>query len=172
MTDTDFTELVKRKIAERREGRSAAVQAAAEADRRFNTRVASLLAAVTQMIESLSGDSLFANAMGRPEVSVRRDDKDGLEGRLEFKGRAGRVVFIVCDGDPVLVRIYPEQAISTALGCEIAYEAEPIKGDLSRIDDLMLRVWDHLGEFFADIYLSPAAHVLQPESGTSDSLKW
>jgi hypothetical protein len=54
----------------------------------------------------------------------------------------------------------------------MVYTVDPIEGDLFSIDDLILRVCDQLGEFFADIYLSPAVHFVQPESGKSDSLKW
>ena len=77
----NFTELVQRKVEERREGRSASVQAAAEADGRFRTRVASLCAAMSDMIERLSDDPMFANAMGRPEVTVNAMTRMAGKGR-------------------------------------------------------------------------------------------
>jgi hypothetical protein len=172
MAGMDFTELVQRKIEERREGRSAVVQAAAKADERFRTRVAPLVAAVSGMIERLSSDPMFGYAIGRPEVTVKRDDKLGQEGSLSFGGRAGRVLFIVTANGSVLVRIQPDWAVATALDCDMSYEVDPIRGDLSGIDDLLLRVCDHLGDFLADIYLSPAVHLVQPEAGKPDSLKW
>jgi hypothetical protein len=172
MTDMDFTELVKRKIEERREGRSASIKAAAEANRRFDTRVAPLVSALEGAIERLSRDAMFANAMGRPEIAVRRSDQNGREGTVSFKGRAGQVSFVVCGSDAVLVPILPDWVVSNALDCEMAYGHEPIKGDLIRINDLILRVCDLLGEFFADICLSSASEFLQPEPGKRDSMKW
>ena len=172
MAGMDFTEVLQRKIEERREGRSAVVQATARADERFRTRVAPLAAAVSGMIERLSSDPMFAHAIGRPDVTVKRDDRLGQEGSLSFVGRVGRVSFIVTANDSVLVRIQPDWAVVTALDCALSYEVDPIKGDLSGIDDLLLRVCDHLGDFLADIYLSPAVHLVQPEAGKPDNLKW
>lgn len=43
------------------------------------------------MIEALAADPMFANAMGRPDVIVKRDDSDGLTGSLTLKGRAGDI---------------------------------------------------------------------------------
>lgn len=161
----NFTELVQRKIEERREGRSASVQAAAEADGRFRTRVAPLRAALSDMIERLSDDPMFANAMGRPEVTVQRDDKNGREGALRFEGRVGMISFLIHADGKAWMRVYPNWAVMAALDCGITYQIEPVRGELSDIDDLIQRACDHLSDFFADIYLSPAAHLLEPERG-------
>ena len=159
----NFTEIVQREIEERREGRSALLQASAEADGRFRTRTVPLFAATSEMIKQLSADPMFADAMGRPEVTVKRDDQDGREGALTFEGRLGMVSFLIHADGGVWMRIYPSWAIAAALDCGTAYQIEPVKGDLSDIDNFIHRACDHLSDFFADIYLSPAAHLLEPE---------
>lgn len=89
MTDTSFTDLVQQKIAERCEGRSAAAQAATEADARFRARSAPLVARAMEMMKDLSSAPMFASAIGYPEVSIRREDADGRIGVVSFSGPAG-----------------------------------------------------------------------------------
>ena len=62
-----FTERLQRKIEERREGRSAFVDAAAEAQARVRTRAAPLVEAVTALVGRLAEDPMFANGVGRPQ---------------------------------------------------------------------------------------------------------
>lgn len=161
MTDTIFTALVQQKIVERREGRSAAAQAATEADARFRARTAPLVARALEMMKDLSSDPMFANAMGYPDVSIRREDADGRIGVVSFAGLAGVLSFQTFNHGGIGIRIYPEPIVMGALECGLSYGIDPLKGELSRIDDLMARVRDHIAEFLADIYLSLAAHILQ-----------
>jgi hypothetical protein len=51
--------------------------------------------------------------------------------------------------------------VAAALDCGGSYSADPVPGSLSGIDDLIGRARDHLSDFLADIYLSPAVHVVQ-----------
>lgn len=159
----NFTESVQRKIEERREGRSALVNTAAEADRRFRTRTVPLLEALSDMIKRLSEDPMFANAFGRPEVVAARSDQIGREGALRFEGRVGIVSFLIYKESEISLRIHPNWAITSALDCGMTYQVDSVKGDLSIIDDFIQQVCDRFSGFFADIYLSPAAHLLQPE---------
>ena len=161
----NFTELVRGKIEERRRGRSAAVQAAADADGRFRTRATLLLAAVSEMLGKLSDNPMFALAMGRSEVTVRRQDKEGQEGSLTFEGPVGSVSFSIDVDGSVSMRIYPSLPVASALDCGLAYGTDPVRGGPYDIDEFIPRVRDHLGDFLADIYLSPAAHLVQPEAG-------
>lgn len=64
----NFTELVQRKIEERREGRSALVQIVAEADRSFRTRAGRLSETLSDMIKRLSTNPMFAKVFGRQDV--------------------------------------------------------------------------------------------------------
>ena len=161
MTDTSFTALVQQKIVERREGRSAAARAASEADARFRARAAPLVARALEMMKDLSSDPMFANAMGYPDVSIRREDADGRIGVVSFAGPAGVLSFQTFEHDRIGMQIYPKPIVMGALDCGLTYGIDPLKGELSRIDDLMARVRDHIAEFLADIHLSPAAHILQ-----------
>jgi hypothetical protein len=162
--DASFTDLVRQKIEERRDGRSAAMRAAAEADDRFRALAAPVVAAASELVKQLSGDAMFSNAMGRPEVTVRRDDKDGHRGSVKFEGETGALFFDISGGDEIRMQIMPDFVVRTALDCGVCYGLEPIKGDLSRIEDFIDRVRDHVAEYLADIYLSPAAHLLEPKS--------
>jgi hypothetical protein len=162
MKGMNFTQLLQQKIEERREGRSAAVLAAAEADARFRTRVAPLVEAVANLAKTLSTDTMFAALMGRPEVEFRREDEDGYEGTVRLSGRFAALSFNVMRRGGVLLRIQPGTIVMTALDCGLSYETGPIKGDWDRIDDLMACACDHMADFIADIYLSPVAHILQP----------
>jgi hypothetical protein len=163
----DFTAVVSRKIEERREGRSAAAQAAAKADARFRARADPLLTAVSNMVAILSADPMFGNAIGRNEVTAKRDDKDGTIGVVQCSGRAGVLSFQIIEGGVVLMQILPDWVATSALDCSYTYTHEPIKGDLSAVDDLIGRACDHIADFIADLYLSPAAHMLEPESPKS-----
>lgn len=163
MTGTSFIDLVQQEIAERREGRSAAAQAVTEADARFRARTAPLVAKASEMMKDLSSDPMFANAMVHPKVSIRRGDVDGRIGSLSFAGPAGVLSFQTFDRGEIWVRIQPNMIVVSALDCGLSYSIDPLKGELSRIDDLMARVRDHIAEFLADIHLSPAAHILQPK---------
>jgi hypothetical protein len=163
MKEIDFTSLVQQKIEERREGRSATRQAAVEADARFHSRAAPLVAAASDMAEDLSKDPMFVNAMGKPHVIIKRTDNIGLCGSARFPGRAGAIVFQVHDRGTVSMRIEPEFRAAEALGCGLTYAPDSLQGDLSNIEDLIFRARDHIADFLADIYLSPVAHLLEPE---------
>ena len=158
-----FTDLLKRKIEERRDGRSPPVQTAMDADAQFRQRTAPLAAALTAMIETLAADPMFANAMGRPDIIVKRDDSDGLTGSLTFKGRAGDIAVRVDADGSSHMEIYPDFVVRQALKYGMTYGAKPISGNLSGTDEFIACIRDHIGDFLADIYFSPAAHLLQPE---------
>jgi hypothetical protein len=164
MREANFTNLVRQKIEERRDGRSTAVRAATEADDRFRALAAPLVSAASELVKQLSGDAMFSNAMGRPEVTVRRRDKDGRRGEVKFEDEAGSLFFDISGSDEIWMRIMPNFVVTAALDCGLCYAFEPIKGDLSRIEDFIDRVRDHVAEYLADIYLSPAAHLLEPKS--------
>jgi hypothetical protein len=165
MKEANFTDLVRQKIEERRDGRSAAVRAAAEADDRFRALAAPVVAAVSALVKQLSGDAMFSNAMGKmPEMTVRRIDQEGRHGDIKFEGESGALLFDISGSDEIWMQIMPNFVVMTALDCGFCYAIEPIKGDLSHIEDFIDRVRDHIAEYLADIYLSPAAHLLEPTS--------
>lgn len=163
MKEADFTDLVRQKIEERRDGRSAAVRAAAEADDRFRALAAPVIAAASELVNRMSADAMFSNAMGKPEVTVRRTDKEGRRGHIIFEGEAGGLLFDISASDEIWMQIMPNYVVTAALDCGLSYAIGPVKGDLSRIGDFIDRVRDHVAEYLADIYLSPAAHLLEPK---------
>ena len=158
-----FTDLLKRKIEERREGCSDFVQTAMDADARFRQRTAPLAAALTAIVEALAADPMFANAMRRPDIIVKRDDSDGLTRSLTFKGCAADIGVRVDADRSSHMRIYLNFDARQALQSGMTYEAKPISGDPSGIDEFIACIRDHLGDLLADISFSPAAHLLQPE---------
>lgn len=160
MSNISFTDLVQQKVVERREGRSAAVQAAMEADAAFRARAAPLLAEASELIEVLSSDPMFANAMGHPKVTIRREDTDGRQGTLGFAGPAGTLTFSIYNDKTVWVRINPALTVVAALDCGLSYGIDPLKGEMSHVDDLIVRVRDYIAEFVADVHLSSAANIL------------
>jgi hypothetical protein len=93
MKEANFTDLVRQKIEERRDGRSAAVRAAAEADDRFRALAAPLVTAASELVKQFAGDAMFSNAMGMVEVTVRRRDKGGRHGEVKFDGEAATLFF-------------------------------------------------------------------------------
>jgi hypothetical protein len=132
MKEAHFTDPVRQKIEERRDGRSAAVRAAAEADDRFRALAAPVVAAVSELVKQLSGDAMFSNAMGRPEMTVRRVDKDGRHGEVNFEGEAGALFFDVSGTNQIWMQIMPNFVVKLALDCGFCYAIEPIQGDISR----------------------------------------
>lgn len=160
----DFTKLVDQKIAERRDGRSTAVEAAAQADERFRVRAAPVAAAVSEMVKGLSKNPMFAHAMGWPEVTWKREDTSGRVGVVSIDGCAGTVSFLIFEHDVIWMRIYPSMIVAQALDSSLVYTIDPIKGDLARIEDMIICAIDHIADFFADIYWSPATHILRSAS--------
>jgi hypothetical protein len=145
MKEANFTNLVRQKIEERRDALAAP-----------------LVSAASELVKQLSGDTMFSNAMGRPEVTVRRRDKDGRRGEVKFEGEAGALFFDISGSDEIWMQIMPNFVVTAALDCGLCYAFE--SSDLPRIEDFIDRVRDHVAEYLADIYLSPAAHLLEPKS--------
>jgi hypothetical protein len=69
------------------------------------------------MVKILSSDRMFAHAMGRPEVTIRREDTDGREGVVSFAGPAASISFQSFERSHVWMRIYPSTAVMQALDC-------------------------------------------------------
>lgn len=159
-TTNGFTELVRRKIEERREGRSETVNAAAAAEARLRERAAPLMDALVAMVARLSRDPMFANAVGRPEVTFECVDEGAA--RLTFDGPTSTFAFRLEKDDDVCFHITLSARLDHALGRDFggANGPKPLYGTLDRLDEFVVHAEDRIAELLADLYLSPAAHLV------------
>lgn len=158
-----FTALVRRKIEERREGRSEALNALAAAEARLRKRAAPLTDALAAMVARLSQDPMFANAVGRPEVVFKCDNALAGEGYATFDGPAATFEFALDRDGSIRLRTYPTGIAMHALERNYASGytgSKPLSGTLDGLDEFLARVEDHIAELLADLYLSPAAHLV------------
>ena len=159
-----FTDRLQRKSEERREGRSAFVDAAAEAEARVRTRVAPLVEAVAALVRRLAADPMFANGVGRPQLTTGMPDTPGGSISVRFSGRVGSFCFWLREGDELAFEILPGLELNRALACgRGSYTgAKPLSGHIEHLDAFLEQVEDHIAEFIADVHGSPAAHLLEP----------
>jgi len=108
-------------------GRSATAQAATEADAAFRICAALLLAQASEMIQALSSDPMFANAMGHSKATIRREDKDGRDCTVSFAGPAALLTFYMSNEEKVSMRVHPAMTVITALDCGLTYGIDPHK---------------------------------------------
>ena len=114
-----FTQRLQRKIEERREGRSASVDAAAEAEARVRTRVAPLVEAVAALVGRLAEDPMFANGVCRPQPTFSMPELPGAGVGIpvRFYGRVGSFCFRLREGDELAFEILPGLELNRALAC-------------------------------------------------------
>jgi hypothetical protein len=160
-----FTDIVQRKIQERRTGPSPKALAEAARDKRFRSLATQVINALEAMRDRLFEDPLFADVIGRPDVGVEPWNEEGEDGAtLSLKGRLA-TFSIVTDikRDRFSFRIYPDMPSTEALGCSLAAGYSPDGGMRGRSTDLnafIARIEDHIADFLADVATTPAAALL------------
>jgi hypothetical protein len=164
-----FTDMLQRKIEERRAGLSSKALAEAARDKRFRVLAAPVINALEAMRDRLFEDPLFADVVGRPEVNVAPWDDEGEDGAtLSLKGRL--VTFSVATDakrDRVSLRIYPDLSTTHALNCRLSYSPDSgIKGSSKDLNAFITSVEDHIADFLADVATTPAAASLLQSSVT------
>lgn len=159
-----FSERLRRKIRERREGTSPAAAAAERAEAERRAALAPVRAALEGLWARLADEPVFARAFGRrPDITAEPPASDEL-GVLRVRGAVASVtVFVLRRHERLLkhdveVCLVPDYRICEALGCPPRYGSPPcLFGKLDDLDRLMAAVEERLAEFLAEVCLSPAA---------------
>ena len=163
-----FTDILQRKIAERRTGPSPKVLAEAARDKRFRALATPVINALEAMRDRLFEDPLFADVIGRPVVEVEPWNEEGEDGAtLSLKGRLARFSILAdITRDRFSFWIYPDMPTGEALGCPMT-SYSPDSGMRGRSTDLnafIALVEDHIADFLADVATTPAAALLLQSS--------
>jgi hypothetical protein len=159
-----FTDIVQRKINERRTGPSPKALAQAARDKRFRLLATEVISALEAMRDRLFEDPLFADVIGRPEVGVESWDEEDEDGAtLTFAGRLATFSILMnIKRGQFSFRIYPDMRTTEALGCSLAGYS-PNSGIRGRSTDLKASITlieGHIADFLADIATTPAAALL------------
>ena len=166
-----FGDLVRSKITERRQGRSEAMRAAMERQRRAHERAAPLLEALRGLLDRLGRDPMFSRAFpGRPEPTIADQHPDSL--MVTVEGVVGIIAVGLDEDDSLRSSIHPHFQVKAALDCGHRYGPEPLRGSMDDLATFLTTIEDHLAEFLADIYLSPAASMIMPAEGEPNRDGW
>lgn len=167
-----FTDIVQRKIKERRTGPSPKALAQAARDKRFRLLATQVINALEAVRDRLFEDPLFADVIGRPEVSVEPWNEEGEDGAtLNLKGQLSSTFSIVTDikRDRFSFRIYPDIRTTEALGCSMAgYSPDSgMRGRSTDLNAFITLIEGHIADFLADVATTPAAALLLQSSATT-----
>jgi hypothetical protein len=159
-----FTDIVQRKIEERRTGPSPRAVAQAARDKRFRLLATQVINALEAMRDRLFEDPLFADVIGQPEMGIEPWNEEGEEGAtLNLKGRLA-TFSIVTDlkRDGFSFRIYPDMRTSEALSCSLAgYSPDSgMRGCSTDLNSFIILIEDHIADFLADVATTPATALL------------
>jgi hypothetical protein len=166
-----FTDIVQRKIRERRTGPSPKALAQAARDKRFRLLATQVINALEAMRDRLFEDPLFADVIGRPEVGVEPWNEEGEDGAtLHLKGRLATFSILTdIKRDRFSFRIYPDMPTTEALGCSLAgYSPDSgMRGRSTDLNAFITLIEDHIADFLADVATTPAAALLLQTSAAT-----
>jgi hypothetical protein len=166
-----FTDIVQRKIKERRTGPSPQALARAARDKRFRLLATQVINALEAMRDRLLEDALFADVIGRPEVGVEPWNEEGEDGAtLDLKGRLATFSLVAdIKRDRFVFRIYPDIPTTEALGCPlIGYSPDSgMRGRSTDLNAFITLIEDHIADFLADVATTPAAALLLQSSAAA-----